>query len=993
MEMFVYVLSFCLLFGMCSAAECDVAVVVVASIFGTLAVVLLVIGIIGFLLWKKRKGLLSVKSNSTPNTKNKKGDAGLLNESGVSPTREGHVNPAFNNESGIISMEEGTGGFKDFTSPDHNKLFSLQSPSGKDINQKTWASLPGNDFSSPFNRQGSCGSLDDNYLNVDPEVTSVWLQSQDFIGLGFNISGNMRDGIFVSHVHNRGPAIESNKVKIGKYNLLTFDNLGILKIVDHSHIRPSRHADGDKILSVTISFENIVYEDALTILSYASPYPVKVTLQKEKVMVTDRRSSLTNEALSHPLYRSQSLDALQRVGKDSFKPKRTFSEMKSDSRKDSSLRKELSSNVSNNSEGFTSTPIKVTDKTVDGSNFQVSDILVHKAQDSGLVSDNKVSLDLSGIGMDKQDFDISGVKSKVDDVSVDVTGKAKDDLNRYKIDMSDKLDGVSRNASGQITDKLNNFGVPSDISSQVTSGVNSQISKVKVKGEQKLSDGVTAIRTPDERKSSNAREFASLMDEMLDMNQSSDEPFGSMEVKSISNGSLVVEDSFDASVSTENQMSPPTKPTRKKKRSSTASNSSEEISLSQSDIKIDFDKHTDKPSVVEDLMTITKVKDVSAAPPSGEMIEEDSIVAEKKKRDISILSDKIEFAAKEKESNQTELPSPTLLRKILLDGMDNVKVHKEPEPEGDPVEEEVIQAVKVSREDAAPPLPRTVRSEEDGKPGKRVGINNNLNDIDDELIDEIIAMNSRPIEPASLPGRNTKENFGGVSYDIQVADLDKIENKLRSEIEKDGPKSPTGGKAFEIREDLSGKLVNVDIMKSNISRTVSEAIIPPHSNNHESDDEINIKILRAGSLKEDKHHIKNDLDWSGKRLIRSGEFAEIPQDNSVKDFTDQSKISDGGETDNHKKVIIPISDDLKQELIKESLDLTNMSDISSSNSPSSTRSASPLTTTNGPPELSPLALKKALDFPSSESYSSSSRTGSYSFTLINKSGDEEDAEC
>jgi len=47
-------------------------------------------------------------------------------------------------------------------------------------------------------------------------MISLWLQSQDFIGLGFNIDGSMRDGIYVSQVHNRGPAKESGKFKIGK---------------------------------------------------------------------------------------------------------------------------------------------------------------------------------------------------------------------------------------------------------------------------------------------------------------------------------------------------------------------------------------------------------------------------------------------------------------------------------------------------------------------------------------------------------------------------------------------------------------------------------------------------------------------------------------------------------------------------------------------------------------------------------------------------------
>ena len=49
-----------------------------------------------------------------------------------------------------------------------------------------------------------------------PEVIQVSLQSQDIIGLGFNISGSLSEGIFVSQVHNRGPASESGKVQVGK---------------------------------------------------------------------------------------------------------------------------------------------------------------------------------------------------------------------------------------------------------------------------------------------------------------------------------------------------------------------------------------------------------------------------------------------------------------------------------------------------------------------------------------------------------------------------------------------------------------------------------------------------------------------------------------------------------------------------------------------------------------------------------------------------------
>lgn len=62
-------------------------------------------------------------------------------------------------------------------------------------------------------------------------MVSVCLQSQDFIGLGFNIQGSIRDGIRVSQVHNRGPAIESGKIHAGKVSFfLSFCNASICRI-------------------------------------------------------------------------------------------------------------------------------------------------------------------------------------------------------------------------------------------------------------------------------------------------------------------------------------------------------------------------------------------------------------------------------------------------------------------------------------------------------------------------------------------------------------------------------------------------------------------------------------------------------------------------------------------------------------------------------------------------------------------------------------------
>ncbi|KAB0792436.1 hypothetical protein PPYR_14395 [Photinus pyralis] len=116
-------------------------------------------------------------------------------------------------------------------------------------------------------------AVDDSISQID-EIHTVLLKSQDFTGLGFNIHGNMRDGIFIRDILHRGPALESGKLN-----------------------------PGDRIKSVTINFDHIVYEDALTILSYASPYEVIIKAQKGRTSNVQASSKLP---LGHPLYRSSS---------------------------------------------------------------------------------------------------------------------------------------------------------------------------------------------------------------------------------------------------------------------------------------------------------------------------------------------------------------------------------------------------------------------------------------------------------------------------------------------------------------------------------------------------------------------------------------------------------------------------------------------------------------------------------------------------------------
>ncbi|KAF2898826.1 hypothetical protein ILUMI_07344 [Ignelater luminosus] len=131
---------------------------------------------------------------------------------------------------------------------------------------------------------------DDSALQTD-EIKIVSLKSHDFTGLGFNIYGNMRDGIFIKDILHRGPASESGKLN-----------------------------PGDRIRSVTINFEHVVYEDALTILSYASPYEVTLEAQSGKTSNTNNQhmaAMAKTVHLGHPLYRSSSMTDLIQIQKTS----------------------------------------------------------------------------------------------------------------------------------------------------------------------------------------------------------------------------------------------------------------------------------------------------------------------------------------------------------------------------------------------------------------------------------------------------------------------------------------------------------------------------------------------------------------------------------------------------------------------------------------------------------------------------------------------------
>ncbi|XP_043278862.1 uncharacterized protein [Venturia canescens] len=159
-----------------------------------------------------------------------------------------------------------------------------------------WSSLVFTGASA--NKNDRRRTLDDSCLGSKAtRVSMVSLRSRDFTGLGFNVCGNMREGIFVKDLLHRGPASESGRIH-----------------------------PGDRIASVKISFRSMVYEDALTILSYASPYDVELEVESGGNSTGSRPTTLLKKTVGpspsricHPLYRSQSIPELSQAHKTSSK--------------------------------------------------------------------------------------------------------------------------------------------------------------------------------------------------------------------------------------------------------------------------------------------------------------------------------------------------------------------------------------------------------------------------------------------------------------------------------------------------------------------------------------------------------------------------------------------------------------------------------------------------------------------------------------------------
>ncbi|KAJ0170518.1 hypothetical protein K1T71_013889 [Dendrolimus kikuchii] len=131
-------------------------------------------------------------------------------------------------------------------------------------------------------------SKDDSHLQR-ARIRRVKLWARDFTGLGLRCSGGAREGVHIHSVLRSGPAAAAN-------------------------LQP-----GDKIKSIKIEFNGTPLEDAVSILSLASPYPVELEV------VEGGRASGTGRVVCHPLLKRAGsmgdVNTLEKEGKLLHPPK------------------------------------------------------------------------------------------------------------------------------------------------------------------------------------------------------------------------------------------------------------------------------------------------------------------------------------------------------------------------------------------------------------------------------------------------------------------------------------------------------------------------------------------------------------------------------------------------------------------------------------------------------------------------------------------------
>lgn len=582
-------------------------------------------------------------------------------------------------------------------------------------------------------------------------------------------------------------------------------------------------------------------------------------------------------SLSHPLYRSQSLDALKRVQgvkehtTGPFMAKRTQSEMKPETRKDGGKGKKGDRNS----------------------------------------------------------------KSFVHDVFDKIAGSIS----------------ASRSSSRTKDDSVNGSGTV--VSEAIVHNDEEHVSKRENIQFVKSAPGASSnVNEP--QMSNSASEFASLMDEMLDLKQENAYKSSRLSLSSdIEPGLERGENSLASPVS----ISPPNKPERKNKRQE-----SWEGNIPDEDGSSNIDKH--REIVLNDPSLNSNAIDIGAdeaIQPSTALslhsqpfesqtseVAEDVIQPSVSQREIKIGDDCIIVGSIKLSEVKDGRDLDSALNSFSQLGMTDSNLDKSLSSEGDEIEEETIEAT-VAKRDSSAPLTHNINKDkvvttvsvdsfsqttdaqekdeenkvkEEEKPKQPA--------LDEEMLERLIAMNSYAPGTQGWAGIHAGGEQGGVVDDFipnsrlfMAQPIPKEQLSISTCIDGESSSRPMSppSVAYEIRDDvISGKPVAVEINKTkNVTRSSSyNTVLDDSSSTSSFSSSSAIEKNKSTSLRDGSNNYirhsssKNSnssnsssnisnmnnnepgtpLSWSGQRLVRAGSFTDIPANNSVSDWTEKINLKD-----------------------------------------------------------------------------------------------------
>uniref|UniRef100_A0A8D2ZZP4 PDZ domain-containing protein n=1 Tax=Scophthalmus maximus TaxID=52904 RepID=A0A8D2ZZP4_SCOMX len=126
-----------------------------------------------------------------------------------------------------------------------------------------------------------------------PESEVIVKTANDGCAEGLIYGGGGKEGIFIKEVVPESPASKSLKLK-----------------------------EGDQILSATVYFDNVSYEDAITILEHAQAYNMRLCL-KRKPDITETEPAMDSDVIPVTIFKFSAQTFLEEIRLEQNDPKKT----------------------------------------------------------------------------------------------------------------------------------------------------------------------------------------------------------------------------------------------------------------------------------------------------------------------------------------------------------------------------------------------------------------------------------------------------------------------------------------------------------------------------------------------------------------------------------------------------------------------------------------------------------------------------------------------